>query len=365
MAKRRAKGEGTIYQRSDGLWVAQVTLPGGRRKSKYGKTQREVKSWLLKQRQLISNGVFVDDQKISFGDFVYQWFDDIAKPRLKPASIKSHESIIRNHIIPTIGSIRLSQLSPAILQSLYSQKLKEGLSNRTVKYIHTIVHQSLDQALKWDLVARNVSDAVDTPKVKKTLVEPLSQAQVQRLLEVLKDDRLYAFYVLCLGCGLRRGEALGLTWDSVDLNEGILYVKQIIQHIVGQGLVVSEPKSEKSKRVVAMPSFVKHALIDHRNKQTIESDYVFCTSVGTPFYPRNVVRHFNNVLKKAGLPSSIRLHDLRHTFVSFMLSQNVPPTDVQVIAGHASFKTTMDIYAHLMPGAQREAAEKMDKLFDP
>lgn len=242
--------------------------------------------------------------------------------------------------------------------------MKEGLSTRTVKYIHTIIHQTLDQALKWDLVARNVSDSVDVPKLVKTPVEPLSQAQVQRLLKVLKDDRLYSFYVVSLGCGLRRGEALALTWDAVDLENGTSYVKQIIQHIIGQGLVISEPKSEKSRRVVVMPDFVKEALTEHKKNQTVESGYVFHTSKGTPFYPRNIVRHFKRTLDKAGLPSTIRLHDLRHKFVSFMLSQNVPPKDVQVIAGHASFKTTMDIYGHLMPGAQREAADKMDKLFN-
>jgi len=166
-----------------------------------------------------------------------------------------------------------------------------------------------------------------------------------------------------LGCGLRRGEALALTWDSLDLENGTLYVKQSLQQLTGQGLVVSTPKSESSRRVVIMPEFVKKALVEHKEKQTVKSEFVFCTSNGTPFSPRNIVRHFKKTLRIAGLPDTIRLHDLRHTFVSFMLAQNVPPKDVQAIAGHASFKTTMDIYGHLMPGAQREAAKKMDKLF--
>ena len=242
--------------------------------------------------------------------------------------------------------------------------MKEGLSKRTVKYIHTILHQTLDQALKWGLVSRNVSDAADAPVPDKKPVKPLTQDQVNRFLEAAKDDRLYAYYVVCLGCGLRRGEALALTWDAVDLDSGTLYVKQTLQSIIGKGLVISEPKSDKSCRIVVMPDFVKEVLIEHKAKQVVESDFVFCTSVGTPFGPRNIVRHFKKMLKRADLPQSIRLHDLRHTFVSFMLAQNVPPKDVQVIAGHASFETTMDIYGHLMPGAKREAAQKMDKLFD-
>jgi len=114
---------------------------------------------------------------------------------------------------------------------------------------------------------------------------------------------------------------------------------------------------------VTVPDYVREVLIEHKENQTVESEFVFCTSNGTPFSPRNIVRHFKRTLAKADLPDTIRLHDLRHTFVSFMLAQNVPPKDVQAIAGHASFKTTMDIYGHLMPGAQREAAKKMDKLF--
>jgi len=364
MPKRRSKGEGSIYRRSDGRWCAQITLPNGKRKTKYSHKQKEVKDWLLNQRKSLHDGTYVDDQHILLGEFLDSWFVDIAQPRLKPATITTHESIIRNHIKPTLGGIRLSQLTPAHLQSLYSIKLKSGLSKRTVKYIHTILHQTLDQALKWDLVPRNVSDAVDAPIPDKKPVEPLTQPQVQRLLGVLKGDRLYAFYVVTLGCGLRRGEALALTWDCIDLDNELLQVKKTIQSIKGQGLVISEPKSEKSRRLIVMPDFVVQVLRDHQAKQVVESDFIFCTSVGTPFTPRNVVRHFKKALKKADLPQTIRLHDLRHTFVSFMLAQNVPPKDVQVIAGHTSFSTTMDIYGHLMPGAQREAAKKMDKLFD-
>jgi integrase len=156
---------------------------------------------------------------------------------------------------------------------------------------------------------------------------------------------------------------LALTKDCIDWENGIIHVSKTIQAIRGKGLVIGEPKSEASRRPVAMPEFVQRTLADHLNSRKIESDFVFCTSKGTPFSPRNIVRHFKKVLKKAGLPQTTRLHDLRHTFVSFLLSQNVPPKDVQGIAGHADFSTTMDIYGHLMPGAQKEAARKMDKLF--
>jgi integrase len=360
MAKRRSKGEGTIYQRPDGLWVAQITLPEGKRRTKYSKDQKTVREWLLLKRKELSDGTLTDPTKITVGGFLNRWFETV-KPRLRTSTQVIHEVMIRKHIKPEIGYIKLTHLSALHLQNLYTLKLKT-LSKRSVKYIHTIIHQMLDQARKWTLVIHNVSDAVDSPTPDKKPVEPLTRTQVKHLLGVLKDDRLYAYYVILLGCGLRRGEGLALTWDCIDLDTGTITVKKSLQQVKGEGLVVGEPKSRSAYRIVAMPNFVVEALIDQ--KKVVESPYVFCTSNGTPFSPRNIDRHFKKKLEEAGLPNSIRLHDLRHTFVSFMLSQNVPPKDVQVIAGHADFSTTMDIYGHLMPGARKEAAQKMDKLFN-
>ncbi len=365
MTKRRSHGEGSIYQRKDGLWVGQIKLVDGRRKFKYTKTQREAREWLQKEQHALSEGIFIVNEKTTVNEFIDRWFEDIAKPSLRPSTIVSHESIIRVHIKPAIGLLRLIQLTPVHLQNLYSKKLKSGLSKRTVKYIHTLMHQCLTQALKWGLVTRNVAEAVETPKPDKKAVRPLTQEQVGKLVEILREDRLLPLYVVYLGCGLRRGEALALTTDCIDWENGLIRVNKTIQAITGKGLVMGEPKSESSRRSIAMPEFVRQTLAEHLAHQRIESEYVFCTSKGTPFSPRNIVRHFKKVLKQADLPQTTSIHDLRHTFVSFLLSQNVPPKDVQVIAGHADFSTTMNIYGHLMPGAQKEAAKKMDRLFYP
>ena len=363
MARRRARGEGSIFQRKDGLWVGQITLPDGTRKYKYGKTQREARELLQKEQRDLASGIIVVSEKTIFAEFLDRWFEDVAKPLLRQSTIQTHESIIRVHIKPALGSHRLTQLTPMHLQDLYTKKLKAGLSKRTVKYIHTIVHQSLSQAMKWGLVARNVADVVDAPRPDKRPVEPLTREQVTRLFEILKEDRLFPLYMIYIGCGLRRGEALALTIDCIDWEAGFIHVRKTIQNIRGRGLVIGEPKSDLSRRSVAMPDFVQRSLANYLSNRAIESDYVFCTSNGTPFSPRNVVRHFKKALKKADLPETTRLHDLRHTFVSFLLSQNVPPKDVQVIAGHADFSTTMNIYGHLMLGAQKEAAKKIDRLF--
>jgi integrase len=363
MIRRRSRGDGSLFQRKNGYWVAQITLPSGKRKQKYTKTKREAREWLQKKRTELSEGTLVANEKLTVGEFLEQWFEDVAKPSLRPSTIVTHGSIIRLHIKPALGSIRLTRLTPMHLQHLYARKLKSNLSNRTVKYIHSIIHQMLAQALKWGLVGRNVAQAVEAPKPVRKSVSALTQEQTILLLETLRSDRLLPLYLVYLGCGLRRGEALALTKDCIDWQNGLIHIRKTLSAIPGEGLVVGEPKSESSRRPVAMPDFVRRALSDHLANRKVDSDYIFCTANGTPFSPRNIVRHFKRTLRKAGLPQHFRIHDLRHTFVSLLLAQNVPPKDVQVIAGHADFSTTMNIYGHLMPGAHKEAARKLDRLF--
>lgn len=363
MGKRRSRGEGSIfYNEQKNVWVAEITVKGKKRR-KYNRTQKEARVWLLEQRENIAKGLLIDDKKVTLEEFIDRWFEDIAKPRLRDSTIAAHESIIRVHIKPNIGGVRLSELSPQVLQNLCAQKLKEGLSNRTVKYIRSILHQTLDTALEWNLVVRNVADAVKTPAPKKKKIQPLTKEQVWQLLDILQNDRLYPLYVVYLGCGLRRGEALALTWDCVDLDNRMLHIRKTIQLITGKGLIVGEPKSESSRRAMVIPEFVAAALQVHYKNRNPDSPYVFCSSNGTPFYPRNILRHFKCALKKANLPQDIRIHDLRHFFVSWLLAKGQPPKDVQVIAGHADFSTTMDIYGHLMPGGNEEAAKRMNDLF--
>lgn len=155
MPKHRAHGEGTVtFWKEKGLWVAKITLPDGKRKTKYGKTQREVKEWLLEARKQLADGMLISNEKLTVTQFLDRWFEDVAKPKLRQSTITTDECMIRLHIKPALGHLLLTQLTPVHLQNLYAEKLKSGLSKRTVKYIHTIMHQMLDQALKWNLVPR-------------------------------------------------------------------------------------------------------------------------------------------------------------------------------------------------------------------
>ncbi len=364
MGRRRSKNEGTIFFREDKkLWVGEITLPDGDKRTKYAKTQKEVKDWVFEQRTAQKKGEWATSNQITVGEFLDKWMEEVVKYLVRESTYYCQSVLIRKHIKPTLGTVKLVSLTPAQLQHLLAIKSDAGYSNRTVKYIHTIMKQMLAQAKSWHLVSQNITEVVSYPKVDKKPFEPLTQAQVNRFLAILKDDRLYPLYVVYLSTGLRRGEALGLKWQNVDLVNGLLYIKGIIINIKGK-TIYGEPKTEASRRFVALPEYTKSVLIDHQLKQTVESEYVFCTSKGTPFSPRNILRHFKKMAVQAGLPPETTIHSLRHFFVSYALAQNVPVRDVQAIVGHADFRTTAQIYGHLLEGAQVEAARKVNHLFD-
>jgi len=247
MTKRRSRGEGTLYY-SDKIarWIGQLTLPNGK---KNGKTQGEVKKWLLEQRKQLQEGVYVTDDTITVATFLDKYIRDVATSTLSPRTIISYQYLIKNHINPCIGSIRLSLLRPEHLQTLYSKKLEEGLSRRTVQYIHQFVHTSLKVACKWGLVLRNVADLAQAPNTeRKTPVILTATQQVNELLETVREDRLYALYVCAVSLGLREGELLTLNWADVDFKKRTLRVDKQLQHISSQKIIIKSPKTITSLR---------------------------------------------------------------------------------------------------------------------
>ena len=362
MAKRRSHGEGTLYySNTHELWVAQITLPNNKRKTKYSKDQKTAREWLLAQRDALKDGFLVEDDKLTVSQFLDKWYSDVAVHSLRPKSLESYEYLIRLHIKPNIGFIKLVNLSPANLQNLYSKKINQGLSNRTVQYIHSIIHRALNQALRWGWVSRNVADLVQPPSIKRKSPETLNSEQVRKLLAVLLGDRLYPLYVLAISTGMREGELLGLYWEDVDFFSNTIHVRRAIQQLRNKGLVITEPKSDKSKRNIAVPTFAMDVLWNYKEAQGYTEGLVFRTANNTPISPRNLVRHFKSSLQRAELPN-IRFHDLRHTAATLLLNSGVHPKVVQEMLGHSQINLTLDTYSHVLPDIQREAAEKMDLL---
>jgi integrase len=364
MGKRRPRGEGSLYwHEKRQCWVGQFNLPDGKTKTKYGKTQKEVKDWLLKMRGDHRDGFMVKDEKVTLSQFLSAYMSDVARHSLRPKTVESYEGIIRLHINPVLGDLKLSAIRPDQLQRLYADKLESGLSARTVQYIHLILHKTLGQALKWGMVNRNVASLVDPPRVSKK--EPLiwSIEQVKRFLRTVEGSRFEPMYRLAF-VALREGEILGLHIEDFSREDHTITIRHAIQYLIGQGLVLTEPKTANGKRTIKLPDFAYDALVKHVDSLDRNQGLMFTTGNGTPFSPRNFFRDFQQQAAKADLPR-IPFHNLRHTAISFMINYlKIPPQVVQQIAGHASPLLTLSVYTHSNSDMQAEAVERMNGLFD-
>jgi integrase len=372
MAKNRGHNEGTIYQRADGRWCAQVSL-NGHRLTHYGKTQRECREWLKETIAQVDSGLTIEGAKVTLGEYLEKWLETVS-PRLRPKSIKLYANAIRRHITPHIGAIKLKDLRPDHIQSLYSSRQAAGAGAQTIHIVHAVLHRSLAQALRWGLVTRNPADAVDKPKLVREEMRVLTPEQVRVLLEAAQGDRLGALYYLAVTTGLREGELLGLRWSDLDWKTGKLQIQRQVQHLTGRGKVFTEPKSASGRRSIILGPIALERLRDHLEDQEArrilagarwqEYGLIFTSTIGTPIESRVLVDLFKKLLDKAGLPK-IRFHDLRHTAATLMLQQGVHPKVVQERLGHSNIGLTLNTYSHVLPGMQQDAAEKLDALFAP
>ena len=358
MAKRRAKGEGSIFREKTGYWCAEITLTDGKKKRKRSKSQSIVRDWLLEQRGSIKSNLLLPDENLLFGEFLDRFLTDVAEPTLKPKTVYSYEWLIRKHIKPNLGHIPITKVRPDHLQTLYKKKQDEGLSKRSVQHMHAVIRRSLNVALSWGLIYRNPCSLVTAPTPDRIPPTTLTADQSKIFLKSVELHQWYPIYVLALTTGMRMGEILGLYWEDIDLDKGTLSIKRTIQLYNGRPLL-GEPKTKASRRTISLTNYAKSVL------NTIErtEGLVFTTRHKTPINQSNLYRHFRNAIKKAGLPT-MRFHDLRHTAATLLLKENVHPKIVQEMLGHSSISLTLDTYSHILPDIQKEATEKMDRIFE-
>jgi integrase len=384
---RRGNGEGTITQRKDGRWEARIDVSDGgrrRRKSIYGATRREVQERLTQVLRDQDQGLPVrTDERRKVGAFLEAWLQDTIRPSVRMSTYVSYEGHVRLHLVPAVGSIPLMKLTPQHIRALHAKALEAGLTPKTVQHIHATLRTALNQALRDGLVARNVATLVKVPRADRHEMQVLNPDQARTLLTVAQKDRLGALYVVATTLGLRQGEALGLQWSDVDFEAGTIRVSRTLQRVPkalrgpddgGQGTHyrLDEPKTDRSRRTVNMPKVVMASLREHRARQSRERlaagaawhdwDLVFTTTIGTPLDSRNVTKAFQALLVKAGLPF-MRFHDLRHSAATLMGAMGVPMRVIMEILGHSQIGITMNLYSHVIPAMQRDAADRMDSLF--
>ncbi|MFJ6646755.1 tyrosine-type recombinase/integrase [Streptomyces sp. NPDC091290] len=404
MAKR-ANGEGTISKRADGRYhaAAYVYRPDGTRTRKfvYGKTRKEVADKLTELQEKTRQGIPAAESTMAFGDYLTYWLATIAPQRLKPSTLNSYEGLARLYIRPALGKKRLNRLSPADVRRFLAEFKDSCLcclrgadkdrpedkrsccavgrccqrrpSARTVQYIHAVLRSSLQQAIREELIARNVARIVETPTVTRKEVRPLDAAEARLMLKTAQSHRLYALWLLLVSTGLRRGEALALTWADVDLTNGQLRVRRNVQRIRRE-LIFGTPKTPRSIRTVSLPKHCMRALTQHRTQQEREhkvagkkwqpapgqpDGLIFTTPHGRITDPRSLNRMLTILCRDAGV-RRVRVHDLRHTCASLLLAQGVDARTIMETLGHSTITMTLDTYAHVMSTTLKAAADRMD-----
>jgi integrase len=336
----------------------------------YGKTRAEAAAKLAELINKTAAGVPLAVKGWSVEAYADHWITDVVGPRLKPATLSSYRATLRLHILPTLGRAKLQTLRPVQVRKLLADKASSGLRPRSVQIIHGTLRTMLADAVREEVLERNVASLVRSPSVERDEVKPWSPAEASQFLAAAVRHRLHALFAVGVALGLRKGELLALRWSDVDLEAGVIYVRQNVQRLPEVGLVYGRPKSSKSRRTVPLPATSVKVLRVHRARQAAEAlalgsawpdaGLVFTSTVGTVIEPRNLTRLFDQLTEKAGV-RRIRFHDLRHTCASLLLAQGVPPRVVMDVLGHSQIAITMDLYAHVMPTALREAADAIDR----
>jgi integrase len=371
MAKKNGNGEGGItHHKGSGLYMARYTVQtptGPKRKTLYGKTRREVDQKLTKAKANRDDGLVFDADNLTVGRYLQRWLTDSVRDTVKATTYESYERLIRLHLVPTLGRLKLKNLTTTHVRGLYREKLDHGLSPTSVQRVHALLHKALKQAVHDGLVPRNITETVKAPRQSRKEISTLTREQARHFLNTSKGDRLAALYLLAIHTGLRQGELLGLKWNDVDLDRGTLQVRRILS-AAKEGPTFTTPKNNKG-RSVGLTTQAVQALHDHRMRQAEEKlkhdgrwqdhNLVFTTLVGTPLNRHNVFsRSFKPLLRDAGLPN-IPFHGLRHSFATLMLAGGEHPKVVQEMMGHSGIRVTMDFYSHVLPDMQREAVDRL------
>lgn len=369
---RRGHGEGSIYKRKDGRWVASISVEGNRRKYFYGDTRREVQEALKKALHEQQQGTLATAPQQLMRVYLENWLEQVYKPTVRLTTFNMYRSVVHHHLIPAFGHIPVQKLAADKIQAYYAQKLKEGLAPSTINLIHAPLRKALENAVKWGLVSRNVAKLVTLPRVEQYEAKVLTVEQAHKLIEVACGSRMEGLLIVALTTGLRRGELLALRWSDIDLEKGTLYVRHTMSRIPGYGYVEGEPKTKSSKRMIMLPAVAIEALKKHREYQEQErvkagekwqeQGIVFSNRYGDFINPEAVLDALHRLLKEAGLPR-MRFHDLRHSAATISLVAGVHLKVVQERLGHSRISTTMDIYSHVLPSMQQEAVDKIEGVF--
>jgi integrase len=372
--------KGHIRERSPGHWAIVLDLRDpetGKRKRKWHAfkgTKRQAQTECSRLITEMSRGTYLEPAKVTVAQFLDRWLDH-TEPNVAPRTLERYQEIARKNLAPLLGHALLMRLRPEQISSAYAKALKTGrrdgtggLSPRTVHHLHRILKQALSTAVRWNMIGSNPAGKVDPPKVERSKMRALDAAETAVLIAHFRGTRMFIPVLLAVLCGLRRGEIAALRWCSVDLARRQLSVAQSTEQ-TKSGTRLKETKSGRV-RTVALPSLVVDDLRKHRARQaeellkigvrTNDETHIVAQEDGAPLQPNSLTHEFVRLLAKAEALPKIRFHDLRHTHATHLLTNGVHPKVAQERLGHSSVGITLDLYSHVLPGMQEDAAAKVD-----
>jgi integrase len=372
--RAKANREGTIYQRKDtGTWCAAITLDNGKRQYLYGATREEVGQKLTRALVDRQNGIAPANQRETVASWLSQYLDDLEARGAPQSTISRYRGIFVNYLLPFLGKHKLAQLQPQHVQAYQTTLLKRDFSASSITVHRAVLSGALKQAVSFGLLPRNVVPLVKRPRESRdNKGAALTPAAGRAFLDAIRGDRYEAFYLVLLTAGLRRSEGLGLQWADLDIDgpDPSVRVRQQLQWPKGVPTLVPV-KSRKGVRSVPLPSVTAAALRERRSAQQRErmllgeadwraGNLVFNTEEGGSVHRSTIARRFHERLKAAGI-APMRLHDLRHTYGSLLMSQGVPLKMISELMGHASIEVTANVYLHTLDVQVRDTARSVER----
>jgi integrase len=373
--------KGHLRERSPGYWaiVLDVRDPEtGKRRRKWHSfkgTKRKAQVECSRLISELSGGLYIEADKITVRQFLDRWLEHI-KSQVSPRTHERYDEIVKKNLNPLLGAVVLTKLRPIQISAAYAKALssgrrdgKGGLSPSTVRYLHVILKAAMGQAVRWQILARNAVDAVDPPMIERAAMNTYDLGQTADLIDATRGTRMTITVILAVLCGLRRGEIAALRWRNVNLDAAQLAVTESAEQ-TRAGVRYKQPKSGRG-RTVALSARVVNELRSHRVQQAEEllklgiplgeDTFVVAQADGCPLQPRSITRQWLTLLSNNKTLPRIRFHDLRHAHATHMLSSGIHPKIASERLGHSKVAITLDLYSHVMPGMQEDAAARVDR----
>ncbi|RSK26535.1 site-specific integrase [Bacillus sp. HMF5848] len=371
--------DGHIYQRRK-TFTYVVDLPkdpvtGKRRQKTKGrfKTEKEARRAMRKFIVQLEEGEYLEPSKELFSEFILNWFNEHYSKRIKATTAESRRYTVKKHLIEgnPFANNTLDTITAHDIDSLYNTKLDAEYSTSYIRKIHQLLTKAFDQAVKWNKIKENPAKKADPPCIKREEMRIWSFEHIHRFLDESTGERTFPIFYLALYTGMRRGEILGLMWKDIDFDKKVIHVKRTLSFVPKKGYIFTSPKTARSKRQIPVSNEVIQVLQQVQQTQREwkkrlqdayeDNDLVFCTELGKPQDPQNILRVMRRLIEGAGV-TRIRFHDLRHTHASILLNNNVDIVKVSARLGHANPRVTLEIYAHLLPNNQSEVPEVFEDL---